>query len=262
MDLLRALDEAWGAAITLLQRLDEPEWDLPTPCEGWSVRDVAAHLGHVEGIAHGYPQPPAPPDFDPEAYSGFHAFTEEGVAARRPLPLFLVLGEVVTAAEATLTQIGDYSAGEWEQPAPSPVGMVPAHQAAEIRMSDVLVHLFDLRTALGQPVDDGSEPTACRILVDRALRLTGWGAVKGAGLADGTRLRLEIEGRDPRDLVVSGGRGNLEDPAGDPDGRIAGPGLAYALAVAGRREMGERAGGLAVEGAAAERLLEGYRLFL
>ena len=62
MDLLRALEEAWGAAITLLQRLDEPEWDLPTPCEGWSVRDVAAHLGHVEGIAHGYPQPPAPPE--------------------------------------------------------------------------------------------------------------------------------------------------------------------------------------------------------
>ncbi len=240
MDLLTGLQEAWGGAVALLRGVDDDQWDLPTPCEGWAVRDVAAHLGHVEGIAHGYPQPPTPGDFDPNAFRGFHAFTEEGVAARRPLPVDDVLGEVVTAAGATLAQVGAYGPDDWEQPAPSPVGVVPAHQAAEIRMSDVLVHLFDLRTALGLPIDEDTEPTASRILVDRAIRLTGWGAVKGARLPDGTRLRLEIEGRESQDLVVEGGRGGFEDPAGGPDGRIAGPGLAYALAVARRPAGDER----------------------
>ncbi|MCB2223266.1 MAG: maleylpyruvate isomerase N-terminal domain-containing protein, partial [Actinobacteria bacterium] len=265
-DLLTGLREAWGGAVALLRGLDGADWDRPTPCEGWAVRDVAAHLGHVEGIAHGYPQPPTPETFDPSAFGGFHAFTEEGVAARRPLPVGDVLGEVVTAAEATLAQVGAYGPDDWEQPVPSPVGMVPAHQAAEIRMADVLVHLMDLRTALGLPIDPGTEPTAVRILEDRAIRLTGWGAVKGAGLPEGARVRLDIEGRAPMDLVVADGKGRLGPPEGGPEGsadaRIAGTGLAYALAVAGRPAMADAAGGLTAEGDTATALLEGYRLFL
>ena len=53
------------------------------------------------------------------------------MAARRRLPVDDVLGEVVTAAEATLAQVGAYEPGDWDQPVPSPVGIVPAHQAAE-----------------------------------------------------------------------------------------------------------------------------------
>jgi len=262
MDLITALNESWGAAITLLEGLGDASWDRPTPCEGWTVRDIAAHLGHIEGIAHGYPQPPTPDDFDASSFEAFHGFTEEGVAARRPLPITDVLGEVVTAAEATLSQVGAYDEAEWEQPVPSPVGMVPAHQAAEIRMSDVQVHLLDMRAALGIPISGDEEPAATRILVNRALRLSGWGAVKGAGLPDGTRIRIEIEGRDPRDLVVSERKGFLADTEGHPTDRIAGTGLAFALAVAGRGGMAEAAGGLTVEGNLARSFLEGYRLFM
>lgn len=262
MDLLIGLEQAWGATTALLQTLDDAAWDLPTPCEGWAVRDIAAHLGHIEGLAHGYPQPPAPPDFDPSAYQAFHAFTEEGVAARREWPIDRVLGEVVTAAGATLQQIGAYDEAAWQQQVPSPVGMVPAHQAAEIRMSDVSVHLCDLRAALGMPLTADGEPVAFAILTDRALRLSGWGAVKGARLPDGTHLRIAIEGRGTRDLLVAGGKGYLAEPEGDPTDHIAGAGLAFALAVAGRPAMADKAGGLMVEGADAAAFLAGYRLFL
>ena len=38
--------------VGLLRELDEAEWDLPTVCTGWTVRDVVAHvIGQYEGLA-------------------------------------------------------------------------------------------------------------------------------------------------------------------------------------------------------------------
>ena len=39
------------AMIELLRSLDDEDWEKPTECEGWSVRDIAAHvLGWVEAL--------------------------------------------------------------------------------------------------------------------------------------------------------------------------------------------------------------------
>jgi uncharacterized protein (TIGR03083 family) len=263
MRLTAALGESWEGVLALLDGLSDDEAGLPTPCEGWSVRDIAAHLGHVEGMGHGFPQPPPPPGFDASRFEGFHALTEEGVAARRSLPAAEVVDEVHRAARLSLARYDGFGEADWDEPAPSPIGMVPARQGAEIRMADVQVHLFDLRHALGRPLDPGTEPTAIGLLVDRALRLAGWGAVKGAGLPDGSHIRISIEGHDPHDLVVEDGRGGLAPSSGpEPADRITGGGVAFVLAVSGRGTMLDAAGGLAVDGDAARRFLEGYRLFL
>ncbi|GIF40679.1 maleylpyruvate isomerase family mycothiol-dependent enzyme [Actinoplanes xinjiangensis] len=53
-------DESWtviaeqrGAVADLLADLTDAEWDIPSLCAGWRVRDVAAHLALA-------PQPPGP----------------------------------------------------------------------------------------------------------------------------------------------------------------------------------------------------------
>ncbi|MDX1691246.1 MAG: maleylpyruvate isomerase N-terminal domain-containing protein [Acidimicrobiia bacterium] len=264
MDLTPQLTETWTALVDLLAGLDDDAWRTPTPCEGWTVHDVAAHLGHVEGVAHGFDQPEPPPDFDPGAYEGFDAMTEAGVAARRDWPAARVLDEIRRASASTLDHVSHVDEEGWEQPWPSPVGTVPLHQAQEIRLADEYVHLLDLRYALGRPLDPADEPATAAAAVGRAVRLSGWGAVKGAGLTDGTRIRLEIDGPGGTlaDLVVSGRRGNLVDPDDATTDRVAGPGLAYLLAVSGRAEMADAAGGLTVAGDDAVRFLSGYRLFL
>ena len=93
--------------------------------------------------------------------------------------------------------------------------------------------------------------------------MTGWGAVKGAGLPDGTRIFLDLSGPGGTvaDLVVADRRGNLVDAESGTVDRIAGPALAYLLEIAGRHDMAEAAGGLEVDGEAAKALLAGYRLF-
>lgn len=47
-----------AALVDLLRGLDAPQWDLPTVCEGWSVKDVALHilggdLGNIAGRRDG-----------------------------------------------------------------------------------------------------------------------------------------------------------------------------------------------------------------
>ena len=262
MDLLDALGESWSGVTTLLGGLADDRWDLPSPCEGWTVHDVAAHLGHIEGMGHGFPQPPTPGGFDPEAFEGFHAFTEEGVAARRSLGHDEVLDEIRRASRATLERLAGFSADDWKQTAISPIGMVPADQAAEIRLADVRIHLLDLRHALGMEITEDPEPVSSRLLVDRALRLAGWGAVKGAGLPDGTRIGICLEGRPPVDLLIENRRGRLVGPDPDTTDRISGSGPAFVMAAAGRDRMVGAAGGLIVIGEAARAFLTGYRLFL
>lgn len=265
MDLSAHLTEVWTAISELLSSLDDARWHADTPCEGWTVHDIAAHLGHLEGLPLGFDQPDPPDDFDPAAHSGIDAVTEAGVAARRSWSHARVLDEIRRASAGTLDRVSHLDADGWETELwPSPIGVLPMHQAQEIRLADAYVHLLDMRHGLGMPLDPAEEPLTSEVVVGRAVRLSGWGAVKGARLADGTRIRLDIEGPGgaSSDLVVDGGRGRLEPPHGEPTDRIAGPGLAYLLAVAGRRGVADAAGGLEVSGGAAEALLAHYRLFL
>lgn len=48
LDAEAARIEAWLAAMAD----DDPVWDLPSRCAGWSVRDVVAHLAAVEHYHH------------------------------------------------------------------------------------------------------------------------------------------------------------------------------------------------------------------
>jgi uncharacterized protein (TIGR03084 family) len=45
---LKAEQEALDA---LVSGLSHAQWELPTPAEGWSVRDCISHLAHIDGVA-------------------------------------------------------------------------------------------------------------------------------------------------------------------------------------------------------------------
>ncbi len=48
LDDLKAEQEALDG---LVSGLSEAQWDLPTPAEGWSVRDSISHLAHIDEVA-------------------------------------------------------------------------------------------------------------------------------------------------------------------------------------------------------------------
>ena len=262
MEVIRGLEEAWAGIDTLLGSLDGDQWRLPTPNTEWDVKDLAAHLGGLEAVFQGFPQPD-PPDGWSTEHTGLHQMTALGVVARRSWATDQVTDEIRRACGAQLDRLRALDDAGWQEPTLGPLGMTSMTNFADIRLGDLYVHLLDLRYTLGLPLQSPAEPTAEALVVGRAVRLTGWGAVKGAGLADGTRVGLELSGRGgtEADLIVAERRGNLVDPVPGTNERIVGPALAYLLEIAGRHEMAEAAGGLEVEGAAAQALLAGYRLF-
>ncbi|KAF4405054.1 MULTISPECIES: TIGR03086 family metal-binding protein [Streptomyces] len=44
MDLLDAFDTAWSEFDRRVHRIGEDQWDQPTPCTDWTVRDLVNHL--------------------------------------------------------------------------------------------------------------------------------------------------------------------------------------------------------------------------
>ena len=262
MEILRALEETWSSIGALLDALPDDQWAMPTPNTEWDIKDLAAHLGGLESLFLGLPQPEPPVGWSTE-HTGLHQVTDTGVVARRNWSSEEVLKEFRTASRARLEQLGGLDEAGWQEPTMGPLGMTSVINFADIRLSDLYVHLLDLRFALGLPLESSTAPLAQSLVVGRAVRLTGWGAVKGAALADGSRIFLDLggPGGTSADLVVADRRGNLVDPEPGTPSRIAGSGLAYVLEISGRHEMAQAAGGLEVEGAAAEKLLAGYRLF-
>ncbi len=72
------------AFAAILEAADR-QWDAPTPCEGWTVRDVVAHTIETERdflARHGYEVGESPDGSDPAAAWRTHAATVAGVLAQ------------------------------------------------------------------------------------------------------------------------------------------------------------------------------------
>jgi len=264
MDLTVAAMENWTAVRDLIPSLRPDDWNRPTPCVGWSVKDVLAHLGHVEGmLVHQFDQPAPPADWVDEG-SPLDQVTSLGVAARRIWSPAQVVDEIeraITATQRLLTQ-PDL---DWQEPSLTPVGPAPRHAAVEMRINDVYLHLCDLRSAIGQPIDGPAVDTATRgreVAIGRAVRLSPWAWAKMVGAHEGQRLRLSLRGIGgvDQDIVMRGGKALVESQDGTPDAVVTGAALAYLLAVSGRHAMAPAGGGLVATGEPARALLEKFRL--
>jgi uncharacterized protein (TIGR03083 family) len=259
-DVVAGLAETWRAIRELIDELTPEDWSRPTPCAEWDVRQLVAHVGGGQSLFEGFPQPAPPPGWS-TTNTGVDAITAEGVAARDSWTRAEVIDEFVRATDAQVARFRGLRGDQWDAPSDGPPGITTVAALARNRLLDGYIHLLDLRTALGRSLDLGAEPTALAACVQQALDFTGWGAVKRAGLEDGSRVRLDLEG--PRgftgDLVVEGRRGTL-GPTGDaiPRDRVEGTTPAYLVTATARPQWVDQAGGIAASGPVAEQLLSRY----
>lgn len=264
--LQRATTEAWDSVQRTIGKLSPDDWDRPTPCTGWSVKDVLSHVGHMEGmLIHGFDQPDAPYGWIPEG-DPLDQVTALGVVSRRSWSTEKVTEEIGKVAEATRKLLAQPDL-DWDAETPTPVGPAPLHIGVEMRATDLLVHLCDIRTAIGQDLEAGEEPAAMEVAVGRAVRLTPWAWAKRVRAGEGERLRLHLSGIGGinTDVVMTNGKAAMvpesESPAPKTDGpEIEGTGLAYLLAASGRHALAASAGGLVARGEPARLLLEKFRL--
>jgi uncharacterized protein (TIGR03083 family) len=149
--IVDVLEEVWTSTAGACADLSETEWDLPTECPGWSVRDQLSHLIGIERTVRG---DPAPDPLDPapaHVHNEFARYNEAWIEARRALPGAAVLAEFEEVTRQRLDEIDHLPPERFEEITSSPVGQVPFRQFLEIRVFDSWIHEQDLRRAISRP---------------------------------------------------------------------------------------------------------------
>jgi uncharacterized protein (TIGR03083 family) len=129
-----------AALLELLSGLTENEWELPTVCEGWSVKDVALHilggdLGNISRRRDGFQSPGPTGGEDLVTY--INRFNEEWVRAARRLSPRVVIellgasGPALFDYFASLNMLALGGAISWAGPDRAPVWLDVAREYTE-----------------------------------------------------------------------------------------------------------------------------------
>jgi uncharacterized protein (TIGR03083 family) len=178
---------AFGA---LVRSLDDQQLDEPTRCEGWTVRDVAAHVaGTLADITAGRFEGLGTPEV-----------TQRQVderAGRTAAALADELDEVNLGAQQLLSAFDDEA---WEAEAPAGVARTVGW-GVESLWYDAFVHGDDIRAAIGAP----SAPSdAMRAAVSHITAV-----LTDQGYPPST---VELDGMEAFDVSGGGGRKITGDP--------------------------------------------------
>jgi uncharacterized protein (TIGR03083 family) len=142
-----------ASMIEILDSLSEAEWNAPSACAGWAVRDVVAHMA---SILHGVVDPTKMPDVT----GGTEAAMELPVAERRSWTIEEVLDEYKTYSEqaaAVFTMAQDPPLSETMLPL-GDLGTHPMSMFASTFCFDAYCHLRHDILAPDGPIDRPEPP--------------------------------------------------------------------------------------------------------
>jgi len=137
MDPIPALDASAARVMALVEQVDRPQWSHPTPCTDWNVRALVGHLvatmqGHV-ALLHGSPA------------SVLSGLLEQQVRAGGE-DVVTATADAATAVRAAFTE-----PGALERTVHHLIGDVSGSRLLQMRVTENVLHGWDLATALGLP---------------------------------------------------------------------------------------------------------------
>jgi uncharacterized protein (TIGR03083 family) len=204
--VIAILAEEWGAIDTLAQGLVDAEWDLPSECPGWTVRDVLSHVIGIERVLLGEALPPPLTELPSHVENEVGARNEAWVAPRRSRPGPDVLHEFQEVTGRRVAQLRSWPESRFDEIGPSPVGEVPYREFMHVRVMDSWVHEQDIRVATARPGHDSGP--AAELSIDRLCAAMPFVVGKQAGAPEGASVRFELRGPLSRriDVIVRDGR--------------------------------------------------------
>lgn len=232
--LIAVWHDAAQRTLVLLRGLSADDWNKPTDCPDWTVRDVAAHLAAIESELAGLSEPlPADDEASlPESY------TQRGVDARSELPGDALVTELTDAIEQRHKQLLDLDIDPSGKPDRSPGGVSwPWQLLMANRAVDLWVHEQDIREAVGDPGGMDATGAAHTIAVFRGVLPYVLG--KLVSPPAGTSVRWTVTGTNGFDIAVriaDDGRAYESDDIDSADAQLTMTDRAFARRVAGRRD--------------------------
>ena len=136
---LNQLREALDATGRLVAAVGEGQWEAPTPCAEWNVRQLVSHLVVGNLLFSQVVAGDATPLEEIRQRIGTDPLGEDPVAAYR------------TGADAVLAAFG--RPGALDRAVTVPVGTVPGVVALHLRIVEALVHGWDLARAIGRQLE-------------------------------------------------------------------------------------------------------------
>lgn len=201
IDVVDLFPEERAALMELLAPLTAEEWETPTVCEGWSVKDIALHLlgddvGMLGRGRDGHTNPNFAEGLDIATWDGLLAAIDRQNAAwvyatRRMSPQLLLTLLQLTGDETAdyfrnldPMQLGDPV--DWAGPEPAPAWM---HVTREY--TERWVHQQHIRDALGRP--GFTERRVFYPVLDAFARALPY-TLRNTPANAGTRVRLTVTG--------------------------------------------------------------------
>lgn len=229
------LERCWASISELCDDLTEMQWDLPTGCPGWTVKDQISHLVDYEARALGRPGPDHVPAAVSHTKNALGESNEVGVDARRSQPGAAVLAELREVATERLAQLRALTAADFDREVPTPAGPGTVSDMLRLRVMDTWSHEQDIRRALGRP-GHATGPVADEALA-HFTRFLPIVVGKRAGAADGQSVVFVLGDHGPLRILVQDGRANVVDELpGEPTVQLTMPAPTFSALVGGRSD--------------------------
>lgn len=247
------LREVWGRLERLCGQLTDAEWDRPTDCPSWTVRDQLAHIVGTEVQLAGEAPPPALDRRPDHVRNDLGAFNEAWIESLRGLAVPELVSRFSAVTERRLDQLGAMTDDELLVETDSPVGRTHYHRFMGVRVMDCWVHEQDIRLAVERP--GGLRGGAAEASVERLLHSLGYVVGKRVAPPDDTVVVVRLDGPVHRERAVrvSGGRATPVEVPERPTSVVVTDSGTFARLAAGRWSAGHAVeAGLVEFGADAE----------
>lgn len=236
--LVAALAEEWDALIALCSDLDDDQWDLPTECPGWSVKDNLSHIIGTERLLLGESAPEIEVSGD-HIKNGIGKVNEVWIEERRSRAGAEVLAEFVEVTRRRLEALRAMTQSDFDAPSWTPAGESIYGRFMRIRVFDCWTHEQDMRQALGRPGHE-SGPVA-ELSLDEVATAIGFIVGKKGGAPTGTAVRIHLTGPLSRvlDVDVTDRARLVPTLHRDPTATVEMPGTLFMRLTAGRTTAGQ-----------------------
>jgi uncharacterized protein (TIGR03083 family) len=200
-----------------LQTLSPDSWHAPSACDAWEVGDVVAHLAWVaevyivmitrgrQGDLTPWENFPDPDNIDPVAY---HHFVAQTALAYRQHHGDQLLATFTAGYDHLHHLICSLGPDDWDKPCFHPFGFFPVHMFVSLRISELAMHEWDIRSSLDPSFHLWGE--SLPVFMERVPALRGFRP--GAPLSLPIRYRFVLTGpaASTQDILVEGARVRME----------------------------------------------------
>lgn len=189
--LVSAYQQTTQAVVDLGRSCTDADFDLPTACPGWTVKDQVSHVVGLESWLHTGDVPKVEvPDY---AHIRGEAgrFIEKSVELRRRMVGQKVVDELETVAARRIAALSEPGV-TLETVVRGPWGPAPVGESLRRRILDIWTHEQDIRQALGRPgnLDSGGAAVFMDLLFAALPRLVA----KEAGIEPGNVVIIDSTG--------------------------------------------------------------------